>query len=202
MGVKIPGATFEPMTSPIVPEDVSPPARYVELNDFRSILAAITAARLEWLNAMSRPQTDEAMRFWFANRDRGTILYALMSEWFRGYWPYRSELRAAVPSVSESSLARCLKEAVGGYYIEIESAGTDGRRRLIKPTRKLIVAVERALTDHFRISAKAMPEDSSFRRGLEYLVNSSERLEEIRSLQAVMRYGAPGRSSPYRDGPE
>ena len=84
MGVKIPAATFEPMTSPIVPEDVSPPARYVELDAFRSILAAITAARLEWLNAMSRPQTDEAMRFWFANRDRRTILYALMSEWFRG----------------------------------------------------------------------------------------------------------------------
>ena len=202
MTVKIPEATFEPMSSPIVPEDVAPPARYVELSDFREILAAVMVARLEWINAMSRPEANETMRFWFANRDRAAILYALMSEWFRGYWPYRSELRAAVPSVSESSLARCLKDAVDARYIEIEAAGGDGRRRLIKPTRKLIVAVERALTDHFRLSAESMPADSSFRRGLEFLVNASERLEEIRSLQAVMRYGAPPRSSPFQDGPE
>jgi len=109
---------------------------------------------------------EAALRFWSASRDRTVIYYALQLSWNRGYWPTRSELHQATSRVSDSSFARALKDAVTCKMIEIDSDPTDGRSKIIKPTRQSVIALERATTHYFMTLADAAPPESSFGKGL------------------------------------
>ena len=163
-----------------VPLDQPPPGQAAEFAEYRDFLSAFCVARLWWMDLVSNPRTDPALRFWFSTKDRTIVCYALMKSWNSGYWPSRHELGEAARAVNARTVTRVLKDAENAGFCALELHPEDGRARVVKPTRATIIAFETATTEYFMVLAESSPTESVFGQGWRAHVKRILSLEPVR----------------------